>query len=156
MKKLLLLPMLLLASCSMTPPTAPFKAGDTFMMSGNTKDKQNVALNVVLRDGGDLDGNYWEYSADGSGKDSAYLSVSTDLDYVAVVDWAEGADGSSEIVAACYAFPGERGWRRAEGRFLRMASKDYSAFWKRMKPLTGREFASELDKVAGDCLITRK
>ena len=156
MKKLLLLPTLLLASCSMSGPTAPFKAGDTFIVSGRTKDGVNTNFTAVLRDNGKFEDNYWQYDADGSSTDSALLVAKSSQDYVYAKDYFESADGKTDMIVGCYAYPGGPGGKHATCFLSREMRADYDAFWKRISGMKVNGLRFELSKTAGDCMITRK
>lgn len=156
MKKLLLLPLVLLASCATTPATSPFKTGDAFIVSGTTKDGVNVSFTAQLRDNGSLDDNYWEYDADGSATDSAFFIVKANQEYAYAEDFFKGPDGKTNMVAGCYVYPTGPGWKQATGFLIRETRAEFDAFWKRVKGLSGSDLRFELRKTAGDCMITRK
>ncbi|BDP40280.1 hypothetical protein DAETH_02490 [Deinococcus aetherius] len=161
MKKLLLLPTLLLAACaSMAAPVAPLAPGDVLTLTGTTRSKEavNVTLTVRTRGERDRDGD-WEYDADGAKPDSAVIFVDGEQDFVMAVDSSDVVDDGGtrhETILACFAAPSGPGWRTAEGYLVQGDRMSFQILGQRLKSQSELAGLKTLAENAGDCHLTRK
>ncbi|WP_216325764.1 hypothetical protein [Deinococcus aestuarii] len=161
MKRLLLLPTLLLAACApMAAPASPLAPGDVLTLTGTTKGKEAVNVTLTVRGKGerDRDGD-WEYGADGAESDSALIYVDGEEDFVVALDSSEILDDGGtrhETILACFASPSGPGWRTAEGYLVQGDKTSFEILGQRLKGQSGLAGLRTLSENAGDCLITRK
>lgn len=169
MKKLLLLPLLLLASCSMTPPQPPFKVGETLLMEGATKAGVKVSQKYVLRTEGKYEGGEWSYRFMNSGLTAPDSTSALSLalgevlvdgsgEYViSVQNSFESLAGSSKSMKTyCIAYPVSSAWRSADGFLVHDTLDQVKAFEAQLEQLTTEEAARRLLSDAGTCTLTRQ
>lgn len=169
MKKLLLLPLFLLASCSMTPPQPPFKVGETLRMEGTTKAGIKVSQTYLLRTEGKYEDGEWAYrfmstgssAAEGTSVMSLALGeviVDQGGDYVISVQSSfETAAGTSKSMKTyCIAYPDSRAWRSADGFLVHDTLDKVKAFEDQLEQLTTQDAARRLLSDTGTCALTRQ
>jgi len=158
MKKLIFLPLIFLVSCAATAPQEPFKAGDTFLMTGTAKDGQSVSQRFTLRGKGDWDDGEWDYDADGSGSRSGLFVVSADQHSVSFLDYAELLEGQiagSEQILACIASTDGLGWKQGEGRLIKGTKASITKMMDEWKTKSASGAFNALVDGTGSCMISR-
>ncbi|MFC4640247.1 hypothetical protein [Deinococcus hohokamensis] len=159
MKKALILSLMFLVSCSTLAPQEPFKAGDTFLLTGTAKDGSAVSQRFTLRGKGDWDDGEWNYDADGTSRDSASVNVAGDQDSVSIFDYAELANGQAEgtqQILACVAGTDGPGWRSSdEGRLFKDSKANIKNMIDEWKSKSRSAVASSLIEATGTCTISR-
>ncbi|ASN81881.1 hypothetical protein [Deinococcus ficus] len=169
MKKLLFLPLLLLASCSVTPPQPPFKVGETLRMDGTTKAGVKVSQTYPLRTEGKYEDGEWAYRFMSTGSSALEGTSALSLALGEVIvdqggDYVISVQSSFESVAGtsnsmktyCIAYPDSRAWRSADGFLVHDTLDKVKAFEAQLEQLTTEAAARRLLSDAGTCTLTRQ
>ncbi|MEF2279804.1 hypothetical protein V3W47_16035 [Deinococcus sp. YIM 134068] len=161
MKRLLLLPSLLLAACApAAAPVGPLVPGDVLTLTGTTKSKEAVNVTLTVRNKGERDGDGdWEYDADSTQPDSAFIILNGEQDFVGVVEGGGvlGTDGQEDDrVLLCLGETTGPGWRTATGYLVQESVTDLTTLLGRAQSQSGLSGLKTLAESSGDCTITRK
>lgn len=150
MKRLLLLPVLLLAACAPVAGVGgPFKVGDRFSVMGEDRNGVSSREVITIRQPGQQpEGRYWEYAASVRVADRAWVRTSRDGELFLAV---------SEIgneVRLCVTAPSGPGWKVSHGALVTESSSGYERLVERLEDsnATLRELASQ----HGVCIVQRE
>lgn len=164
MKKLLLLPLLLLASCapSASQSVSPFKEGEVLHLSGTTKTKQAVDQTITIQSEGSRDGGWWSYLAYDFEKSFALTRVEISADQTKLIVRTFGIDKTVKtedaalVQTVCLTYPEGRGWREADGYLLQDTADKVNALIQNFSNKTEDAAVRDFFEQSGTCKITRQ
>lgn len=158
MKKLLICSTLLLAGCAATAPQEPFKAGDSFELTGTTKTGLNVQQNYTLRGRPEYDDGDWIYEANGRAIGDAVLIVTGDQEVLMLGEETttpKDQPAGDTWYMICIAAPKGPGWASAKGLLLHEREKDMSSLFESLSSQSDLTALSSLAQKAGTCTVRR-
>lgn len=161
MKKWLLLPLALLASCAPTTTKSgePLRTGEVLLVTGTTSTGQSFNQKYTIAAQPTRDDGDWIYTAK-SGANSLNVIkiwVTPKEDYLELRDTNLGAktqDGG--MVMACFTYPNGHGWQEAKGYIVYETITGFSELRKQMDSKTDEAAWRDLLAKSGRCTITRQ
>lgn len=161
MKRLLLLPTLLLAACSTTPPTAPFKVGDVVQIEGTSKTGQKIAQKYALKREGTYADGEWRYTvmelADALTIGQLQVHGGSDKYIVLEVTTFNAKSKDSQAMKTlCLAYPTDQYYSESAGFLVYDTLDNARELEKKIDQTTTEAGVRELLANSGTCTITRQ